>query len=296
MVTERRKPRPKKTPEPSPAPRESAKSAEKPRTAPAAKAEAPAPTEAGRAAQGAAPAPKETAHPPESSKSEVRRPERPEIRDDMASQEPKSLLSRKPIGAGRVGAYVALGALTGIVPLPLLPDIGSKRVRGALAFDLAARHGLSLSNEARKVLEEPWSSSLPRSVVAQAARFFLGRVVSRLGPLGFFSPICSGITTFLFGLLFERYLETARVERAIRIDVEEARKVRKAMDRALLLVFTVKNEGSPWGFAPRPPEDFRTSAMQLADGVLFAAAGIPEWLVARLEAAFDEALANVGSV
>ena len=214
----------------------------------------------------------------------------------MTPREHTSLLSRKPIGAGRVGAYAALGALAGIVPLPLLPDIGSKRVRGALAFDLAARHGLSMSNEARKVLEEPWSSSLPRSVVAQAARFFLGRVVSRLGPLALFSPIRTGITTFLFGLLFERYLDTARVERAIRIDVEEARKVRKAMDRAMLLVFTVKNEGSPWGFAPRPPEDLRTSGMQLADGVIFAAAGVPEWLTARLETAFDEALANVGSV
>lgn len=265
MVTERRKPRPKKTPAPS---------AEKP----AAAAEPLA----------------DVADAPEEMAAKIAS----DTRDEISSREPTAL-SRKSIGAGRVGAYAALGALATVIPLPVLPDAGSKRIRGALAFDIAARHGISLSNEARKILEEPWSSSLPKGLIAQAARFAAGRFLSRLGPLGFLSPIRSGLMVFLFGMLFERYLETARTERAIRMDIEEARKVRKAMDRALLLVLTVKTEGPFSGgsttFAPRPPEELRTSANQLADSVILAAAGIPEWLVARLEAAFDESLASVGA-
>jgi hypothetical protein len=193
----------------------------------------------------------------------------------------------------RVGAYAALGAVSTIVPLPWVPDVVLGRVRGTLAHDIAARHGVSLTEEGRKILAEPWTSQLPRTWLAQAARFAAGRVLSRLGPLGWVSPVRVGLSTFVLGHLFQRYLETARSERSIRIDAEEARRIRKAMDKALLLLFTHDTIDSPWKMLPQAPEDLREPTTQFIDGVILSAASLPTWLVARLEAAFDEALTTV---
>ena len=137
MANDRRKPISKKAGAPPPR---------------AAKVEAkPKRSQATREAEPAPPPP--AAEPPPKTES-PKAPSRPPPREELSAREPTSLLSRKPIGAGRVGAYAALGALAGVVPLPLLPDVGSKRVRGALAFDLAAHHGLSINNEAKKIFED----------------------------------------------------------------------------------------------------------------------------------------------
>src|SRR5271170_5741091 len=144
-------------------------------------------------------------------------------------------LAQPSVGPGRVGTYAALGAAAGSVPLPWLPDAFARRVRGALAQDLAARHGLSITREARDLLSEPAGTEGPRSVGAQAMRFVTRRLLGRFGPLGFVPPIRSGLETFVLGHLFARYLDGLRTERAARIDVQEAREVRRAIDRALLL-------------------------------------------------------------
>src|SRR5580700_7547791 len=77
-------------------------------------------------------------------------------------------LARQPVGPGRVGTYAVLGAAAGSVPLPWLPDAFARRVRGALTQDIAARHGLSITLEARDLLSEPAGTEGPRSVGAQA--------------------------------------------------------------------------------------------------------------------------------
>ncbi len=201
-------------------------------------------------------------------------------------------LARKSMDPSRVGAYSALGAVTTVVPLPWLPDLGLRRVRGALAHDLAARHGLSLTADARDILAEPWTSMFPRGMLAQAVRFVGARLISRVGPLGWVSPVRAGVSTFVLGHLFERYLETARTDRSIRLDAEEARRVRKAMDKALVLLFT-QETSSPWKNMPQPPEDLRNASTQLMDGLVLSAASLPGWVIERLEAAFDEALSTV---
>jgi hypothetical protein len=219
-------------------------------------------------------------------------------RDDLAApkesqpamvSDPPNALTRKSMDPSRVGAYAALGAATTMVPLPWVPDAFLARLRGTLSHDLAARNGLSLTEDARKVLGEPWSSQLPRSVLAQAARFATARVLSRMGPLGWLSPMRVALSTFVLGHLFQRYLETARTERSIRINADEARKIRKAMDKALLLVFT-QEAASPWKSVPHAPEDLRDTRTQFMDGLILSAASLPAWVVERLEGAFDEAL------
>src|SRR5258706_11065767 len=92
------------------------------------------------------------------------------------------------VGAGRLGVYTALGAGAGTVPLPWLPDTLAKRIRGALAQDIAARHGVSLTTEARTLLSEPEPRDAARGVFGQAVKFATGKLLARFTPLGFLPP------------------------------------------------------------------------------------------------------------
>ena len=144
-------------------------------------------------------------------------------------------LARPVVGPGRVGTYAAIGAVAGAVPLPWLPDVFARRVRGALVQDLVGRHGLSITPEARDLLAEPAGTEGPRGLGAQAVRFVTRRLLGRFGPLAIVPPIRSGLETFVLGHLFARYLDAARTERAARIDVEEARySSGGVIDRALV--------------------------------------------------------------
>src|SRR5271165_5523905 len=84
-------------------------------------------------------------------------------------------LARPSVGPGRVGTYAVLGAVAGAVPLPWIPDALTRRVRGALTQDIAARHGLSITLEARDLLAEPAGTEGPRGLGAQAIRFVTRR-------------------------------------------------------------------------------------------------------------------------
>jgi hypothetical protein len=198
-------------------------------------------------------------------------------------------LSRQPVGPGRVGTYAVLGAAAGSVPLPWLPDVIARRIRGALTQDIAARNGLSITLEARDLLAEPAGTEGPRGLGAQALRFATRRLLGRFGPLSFVAPIRSGLETFVLGHLFARYLERLRTERAARIDVEEARELRRAIDRALVLLVSPEVH-SHVEAAPRPPEELRNTVTQVVDGALMTFASAPEWMLRRIEAAFDEAI------
>jgi hypothetical protein len=98
-------------------------------------------------------------------------------------------------------------------------------------------------------------------------------------------------TTCVLGHLFQRYLEVLRTDRAVRIDIEEARRVRRAIDQALVYALTIE---TPESREPAPflAEDLRDQATQIVDGVLIGLAGAPSWVVRRIEAAFDEVIQN----
>jgi len=196
---------------------------------------------------------------------------------------------RAPLGTGRLGVYTALGAATGSVPLPVLPDQLVRRLRGALVHDVSARHGLSLTAEARDVLSAPHPGDTPPTLIAQAMRYASSKLLARFTPLGFLSPVRSAAQTFALGHLLDRYIATARRERAVRIDREEARRVRRAIDHAV--INTLRSDLHP-AAAPSaaPIEDLRDQVTQILDGIVIAAAGIPDWMVRRLDAAFDEAI------
>ena len=201
-------------------------------------------------------------------------------------------LGRPQFGGGRLGTYTMLGAASGVVPLPWVPDAIVRRIRGALVHDLTARHGLSLTPEARAVLIEPAGGDGTKSYVQQGVTFAVTRVLGRFGPLAMLGPFRTALGTFVLGHLLERYLDTARVVRSVRIDVEEARRVRRAIDQALVYALTTEGKGSREN-PPFAPEDLRDQSTQIVDGMLISIASAPGWLVRRLDAAFDETLASI---
>lgn len=207
-------------------------------------------------------------------------------------------LSRHKFDSSRSFAYSSLGALSGALPLPWVPDLIVRRVRGTLLHDIASRHRVALTDEARDVLVESWFPGVPKlsgmaaAAFSQAGRFAAGRALSFLGPLGWFPPVRSAIYTFVLGHVFERYMETARISRAVRIDAEEARLIKKAVERALLAVATVKSE-SPWKDRIDAPEELRNDTTRLVDGVILSVVSLPGWLVSRLDSAFDDAWSSV---
>src|SRR4029077_13422534 len=120
--------------------------------------------------------------------------------------------------------------------------------------DIATRHGLSLTLSARKILCEA-SAVEGRGFVVQGFTYAATKILGRFGPLGMLQPVRSALATYLLGHLFQRYLETARTDRAVRIDIEEARRVRRAIDQSLVYALTIESHHPP-DEAPFTPEDF----------------------------------------
>ncbi len=206
-----------------------------------------------------------------------------------------SLATRPTVDRGRLGVYAALGASVGAVPLPWIPGSLAKRVRGALLHDIAVRHGVSLTPEARMALADPAGLDAPRGWIQQGMRFvgvrLAARALTRFGPIGMVWPLRDAVRTFALGHLFDRYLATLRTERAVRIDVDEARRVRAAIDGAFARAVTLAPEPLE---EPTPVDDQRDAMTALLDGLFSLAAGVPDRLVRRLDLAFDELVGAPG--
>jgi len=201
--------------------------------------------------------------------------------------------SRPPLEPGRLGVYTALGATVAAVPFPWVPEALARRVRGALVHDIAVRHGLSLTPEARALLAETTAPDTRRGALSQAMRFLgmklAGRWLSRLGPVAMIWPVDYALRTYVLGRLFDRYLTRFRTETAVRVDVGEARRVRIAADSALLRALTVQMAPAE---EPTPVDDQRDPTTALVDAFIGMAAGVPDRLARRLDVAFDELLAR----
>jgi hypothetical protein len=204
------------------------------------------------------------------------------------------------VDGGRLAVYAALGATAGTVPLPWVPAALVRRVRGALAHDVALRHGLSLSREARDLLAEPSSpDASERGTVSTALRYMGGRLavraLTRIGPFGAILPLRHAVRMYALGHLLDRYLAGrasafgARRPGSRRIEEGEARRVRRAIDAAFALATAVSPAPEE---EPAAQDDQRDASTVLVDGLLGAAAGVPSHLVRRLDTAFDDALAS----
>ena len=198
------------------------------------------------------------------------------------------LSANPPTGKLAVLSAASMGALA--LPLPVLPERVVGRLRGALAHDVAARHGLSITNDARKILADPARQAGP-SNIARSAVEMIGRTLLSRGPLGLLTSAAGGIEVYAFGHLFERYLTRVRSTQAVRISIDEAKIIRQHIDRAILRVF------SPY---LRPAsitmqdlvEDLRDEFTRWVDTAILTSASLPSYFERRLEAAFDEVVAE----
>jgi hypothetical protein len=216
-------------------------------------------------------------------------PHSPLTRDDADAR--PTIGTRSAGDRTRLGAYAAFAAWAGAIPLPWLPDSLVGRVRGALVHDVAVRHGLSLTPDARELLSRPTDGKGARTLASQAMKFLGVRLViralARLGPIAMVWPLREAVRTYALGHLFDRYLELGRTERAVRIDDREARRVRRAIDHALVRAMTVE---APAIDEPAAIDDQRDPTTALVDGLIGLAANVPIRLIRRLDAAFDDLL------
>src|SRR5262245_38672415 len=82
---------------------------------------------------------------------------------------------------GRVATMTGLAVFVSSVPLPLLPGRLLFQLRGAVAHEVAARHGLSLSSDARARLARPGSDDRMRNVLRQGVELVAKRILRRAG-------------------------------------------------------------------------------------------------------------------
>lgn len=192
---------------------------------------------------------------------------------------------------GRLGLLTTFAIAASAIPIPIVPDRLVDRVRGAIVHDTVARHGLSLTTEARAVLAAP--GGLDRTVLVKAAEVLLTAVLKRLGPLGATVLVARGLETYALGHLLDRYLSRGRTERGARIQAEEARRLRSSIDRALVRALSPALHPAI-ATLPGPVEDVRDEWTRWTDAALLTVASLPSYVERRLEAAFDQVVAEAG--
>jgi hypothetical protein len=206
-----------------------------------------------------------------------------------------SLTRTDRIESARLAVVAALAAAAGAIPLPIVPDTALRRLRGAVAHEVAARRGLSLTDEARQALSDPSNEGRARRLLGEAARYFVARMLRRLGGLGVIPPIAASIEIYALGLLFDRYLDRVRDSPAVRVSEQEAREARSLIDRSVLRLLSPALRVKPrTPDMPSPAEELRTPSTRILDALVLGVAGLPVFLERRLEAAFDEVLAEGG--
>lgn len=199
----------------------------------------------------------------------------------------------------RVTVFAMAAAVTGVVPLPIIPRRILRTIRGSMAFDICSQHGLALTAEARDVLAEPGAGGLPPGMTKDALAFLATRVLSRLTPYTtLLAPVRTAYETLAFGRLLDRYLEKYRSSgsrgRIVRIDGEEAMEIRRILDRAAERVIR-PGLAATTALAAEPPEDYRGTIEKAIDTAMITAARMPEWLTTRLDAALDDILRDRGA-
>ena len=197
------------------------------------------------------------------------------------------LARNQALAPGRLSTLALVGGAAGVLPLPFLSWTALRRVKGAVAHDIATRHGLCLSNEAREALAAPFGGQKPTALVSTVT-FLARRAIGRLGPLGLLPPLSAWLEVYALGLLFDRYLTKVRSSNTVRIEVVEAKRVAALIERSIRRAFSLKLQAPPGTPMAVPVEDARDPATRFFDGILLGLAAVPHAAQRRLESAFDE--------
>ncbi len=190
---------------------------------------------------------------------------------------------------GRLAMLTGMSFAAGVIPLPFVPDRMLKQIRGAVVYDAATRHGVSLSSDARELLADPSSNDRMRAVLRKGAEMMVRRILRRLGPLAPLGTAARAFEVYALGHLVDRYLAGARKQTSLRMHDHEARLLRKAIDEAILRAFYPSTEARPL-LLSEGSEDLRDEFTRWIDTLLITGATLPSYLERRLDAAFDAVL------
>lgn len=195
--------------------------------------------------------------------------------------------------AGRLAVMTAYAVAASAIPIPFVPDRVIESVRGAMIHDVASRHGVSLTADARSMLASPASEQRTRLV--RAAEGLVRTLLRRVRGLGLVSSASRALEAYALGLLFERYLTDVRPTGAVRMQVEEARRVRDGIDRAVIRAFSPSLKPKA-ALLPAGADDLRDEFTRWVDALLLTGATLPAYVQRRLEAAFDEIVAETPGI
>ncbi len=211
----------------------------------------------------------------------------------MAAEPSVATTVRTPT-TGRLAILTGLSLAASAIPVPFLPDRVVHRIRGAIAQDVASRYGLSLTSDARRVLAEPSGESPLREVLKSTLGFLGKTFFKRLGPLSAVVSASQAVEVFALGHLFDRYVERHRGSKTVRMHHDEARAVRKLIDSSIVRALSPSVRPEPVPLLPGV-EDLRDEFTRWIDTVLLAGASFPASFERRLDAAFDQLVAEQGS-
>ena len=207
------------------------------------------------------------------------------------SDAPRALPPPSPFRSqgGPTSVLSLLGFAAGAVPIPFVPSLALRRVRGALVHDIAGRHGLCFTEEGRKEMAEP-SRSISNGAFLATAAFLARRTLRRFGVLGILPPLTAWLEVYALGLLFQRYLERSRSSRTLRIHDAEAVASEGPSIAPLPGPCLGTSSSAPGGRAASPPKICATCPPGSSTASCWPRRRCPSYLRRRLEAAFDAAL------
>jgi hypothetical protein len=173
-----------------------------------------------------------------------------------------------------------------------VPDRVLFRIRGAVAQDVIARYGLSLTSDAREILASPNAEKRSAMLVRKAVEIVTTKILKRFGPLAGLTAAARALEVYALGHLTERYIRDVREPGPVRIHGEEARKLRDTIDRSILRAVSPSLIARTTVLG-EPAEDLRDEFTRWVDAILLTSAALPGYIERRLDAAFDELAAEI---
>lgn len=187
---------------------------------------------------------------------------------------------------GKLAILTGMSFVASAIPVPLLPERVVIQIRGALAHDVASRHGLSLTSDARAAFAEGTGETPVKQLVKRTIGVLSRTIAKRLAPIATITTIGASLEVYALGVLLDRYIGHHRTSKTVRINAEEAREVRSAIDRAIYKAFSPSLSPAPVALLP-PSEDLRDEFTRYVDTALLLSASLPGYVERRLTAAFD---------
>ncbi len=224
--------------------------------------------------------------------------------DELVEESPAKLMREPPRALARPSAsgaavYAAAAGVVSAIPVPFLDGLLGGIARGSAMRRVAARRGVRLSREARKVLSHV---SLSRSTGTGPARFLRAALSRALAPVRIASRVEEASATFLAALVFDHYLTTSSRRAGAPIGEAEAVRVRAAMEAAFIDGGLEALRSIPMGALEtvfragkdslQPDLEDRGLVERFVDQLLDGAADAPSDVFQRVCDLFDAAMAR----